>query len=106
MWKVTWFQNNRKSHFLLTDINNMKITVFWDVMPCNLVGSYQHFGETYFLLTISPPENTVSEFCSLKYLAKSFSGSTAFHLPSHSPFPFLISLYLYYHFPAWLILPL
>jgi hypothetical protein len=30
-------------------ISNVSIVVFWVVMPCGLVGGYQHFGGTYRL---------------------------------------------------------
>jgi hypothetical protein len=54
------FELLKCSYFMKYEVHravNMKITVFWDVLPSGVVESYQYFRETYCL---DLPGKTVS----------------------------------------------
>jgi hypothetical protein len=75
-WTVSWCIWVREEHFLSQWISKLlrkwRITIFWNVTPCSLIGGYWRFGGTCYLhlqcsnylpdYTVTPPRRQLSSY--------------------------------------------
>lgn len=49
--KCYWFTQHYfcPDEYLLTNVSDIKMVAFWDVMPCGFINGYQNYGGTCYL---------------------------------------------------------
>jgi hypothetical protein len=71
------------ARFKVLSVVNMKITIFWDVLPCSLVASHQSSGATYCLYFQQSSALNMETVCFSKIFVTGYQ-MIQYHIPCHN----------------------